>query len=89
MGKVLHPSQPVMATGEIPQSSKTSKPRVGPIQLPWILLVKPPASLLRASTPPKPSLPVQALALLQPPTLLCGFTGVTACLWTPAGGGGP
>ena len=81
--KVLHPSQPVMATGEIPQSSKTSKPKAGPIQLPQILSVKPPASLPKASTPPKPSLPVQALALVQPPTLPCSFMGVMASLWTP------
>ena len=83
MEKVLHPSQPVMAAREIPQTSKTSKPRVGPIQLPQILPVKPPASLPKASTPPKPSSPVQALALIWPPTLLHGFAGVTACLQTP------
>ena len=81
--EVLHPSQPVMATGEIPQTSKTSKPRVGPIQLPWILPLKPPASPPKASTPPKPPLPVQALALIQPPTLPSGFAGGTACLQTP------
>ena len=34
-------------------------------------------------TPPKASLPVQALALIWPPTLPHGFAGVTACLWTP------
>ena len=71
------------ATGEIPQTSKTSKPRVGPIQLPRILPVKPPAYLPKASTPPKPSLPVQLLELVWPPTLLHGFAGVTACLQTP------
>ena len=81
--KVLHPSQPVMAAGEIPQSSKTSKPRMGQIQLPQILLVKPPASPLKASTPPKPSLPVQALALVWPRTLPHGFVGVMACLQMP------
>ena len=72
-----------MATGEIPQSSKTSKPKVEPIQLPQILLVKPPASQPKASTPPKPSSPVQALALVWPPTLLHSFVGVMACLQMP------
>ena len=32
--KVLHPSQPVVATGEIPQPSKALRPKVGPVQLP-------------------------------------------------------
>ena len=72
-----------MAAGEIPQSFKTLQPRAGLIQLPWILPVKPPASLPKASTPPKPSSPVQALALVWPPTVLHGFTGVMACLGTP------
>ena len=81
--KVLHLSRPVVATGEISKPSKALKPRVGPIQLPQIIPVKPPASPPKTSTPPKPSLPVQTLALIQPPTLLCSFAGVTACLWTP------
>ena len=81
--KGLHPFWPEMAAGEIPPTSKTSKPRVGPIQLPQILPVKPPASLPKASSPPEPSSPVQALALVWPPTLLLGFAGVMACLQTP------
>ena len=38
------------------------------------------ASPLKASTPPRPSSPVQVLALVQPPTLPCSFVGVMACL---------
>ena len=45
--------------------------------------IKPPVSPLRTPTPPKPSLPAQALALVWPPTLLHGFSGVTACLQMP------
>ena len=37
----------------------------------------------KTPTPPKSSLPVQALALVWPPTPLHGFAGVTACLQTP------
>ena len=81
--KDLHPSQPVVATGEISQPSKALRPRVGPIQLPCIVPVKPPASPTKTPTPPKPSSPVQALALIWPPTPLCSFAGVTACLQTP------
>ena len=58
--KVLHPSQPVVATGKISQPSKASRPRVGSIQLPQIVPAKPPASPLKTPTPPKPSSPLQA-----------------------------
>ena len=37
----------------------------------------------RLTPHPKPSLPVQALAVIRPTTPPCGFAGVTACLWTP------
>ena len=81
--KVLHPSQPVVATGEIPQPFKASRPKVGPVQLPQTLPVKPPASPPKTPTPHKCSLPVQALALILPQTLLHNFAGVTACLQMP------
>ena len=44
--------------------------------------IKPPVSPLRTPTPPQPSLPTQALALVQLPILLHGFSAVTACLCT-------
>ena len=81
--KVLHQSQTVVAAGEIPQPSKTSRPKVGSSQLSWMIPIKPPASPLKTPTPPKPSLPVQALALMQPPSPPHGFSGVMACLWMP------
>ena len=81
--KVLHPSQPVVAAGEMHQPSKASRPKVGSSQLSQMITIKPPASPPKTPTPPKPSLPVQALVLVQPPTLLCGFSGVMTCLWMP------
>ena len=81
--KVVHPSQPVVAAREIPQPSKASRPKVGSSQLSQMIPIKPPTSPLKAPTPPKPSSPVQALALVWPPTLLYGFSGVTACLQMP------
>ena len=81
--KVLHPSQPVVAAGEISQPSKASRPRVGPIQLPQTVPVEPPASLSKTPTRSKPSLPVQALAVIQPMTPPHGFAGMTGCVWTP------
>ena len=80
---VLYPSRPVVAAGEISKPSKASKPRVGPIQLPQTVPVKPPASLSKTPTPSKPSSPVQALAVVQPSTLPHGFARVTACLRMP------
>ena len=78
--KVLHPSQPVVAAGEIPQPSKILKPRVGSSQLPQMKPIKPPVFPPKTPTPPKPSSLVQALALVWLPTLPCSFAGVTACL---------
>ena len=37
----------------------------------------------RAPSPPKSPLPARTLALVRPPTLPRGFTGVVACLRTP------
>ena len=79
--KVLQPSQPVVSTGEIPQPSKTSKPKVGSSQLPQVIPIQHPVSPPKTPTPHKPSSLVQALALIQPPTPLCSFVGVTACMW--------
>ena len=81
--KVLHPSQPVVATGEIPQLARTSRLKVGSNQLSQMIPIKPPASPLGVPTPPQPLSPTQALALLQLPTPLHGFSGVMACLYMP------
>ena len=77
------PSQPVVATGEIPQTTRTPRLKVGSSQLSQMITIKLPVSPPRTPTPPQPSLLTQALALVWPPTLPCGFSGVTACLHTP------
>ena len=81
--KVLHPSQPVVATGEIPQLTRTLRLKVGSSQLSRMILIKLPVSPPRTPTPPQPSLSTQALALVWLPTPLHGFSGVMACLHTP------
>ena len=81
--KVLHPSQPVVATGEITQLTRTLRLKVGSNQLSQMIPIKLPVSPPRTPTLPQPSPPTQSLVLVQPPTLLHGFLGVTACLHTP------
>ena len=81
--KVLHLSQPVVAAGEIPQLTRTPRLKVGSSQLLRMILIKPPVSPPRTPTPPQPSLSTQVLALMQPPTPPCGFSGIMACLHTP------
>ena len=56
-GKSSASPQPVVATGEITQPSKSSRPRVRPIQLPWAGPAKPPASQSETPTPSKASSP--------------------------------
>ena len=73
----------VVAAGEIPQPTKTSRLKVGSSQLSWMIPIKLPASPPRTPTPPKPSSPAQALVSVWLPTLLHGFSGVTACLQMP------
>ena len=80
--KVLHPSWPVVAAGEIPPPSKTLRPKGGSSQLPQMIPIQHPVSPPKTPTPPKPSSLVQALALMQLSTLPHCFVGVTACLWT-------
>ena len=80
--KILHPSWPVLAAGEIPKPATMPKSegrirqltQTIPIILPLCL---PKAPSLLASSPP-----ARALALKRPPTLSQGFTRVTACLKT-------
>ena len=81
--KVLHPSRPVMATGDIPQLTRTPRLKVGLSQLSRMIPIKPPVSPPRTPTPPQPSPSTQALALVWLPTPPLGFSGVTACLHTP------
>ena len=45
--------------------------------------LSPPLKTPKASSLPRSPLPTKALALVRPPTLPCGFAGVTTCLRTP------
>ena len=56
---------------------------MGSNQISQMIPAKLPLSSLRTLTSPQPSLPTQALVLMQPLTLPCGFSEVTACLHTP------
>ena len=67
---ILHPSQPVISAGEVPWPTRT---------IPF----RPPPETPKASSPPRSPPLARALALVRPPTLPHGFTGVTACLRTP------
>ena len=73
----------MVAAGEIPQLTEALRLKVRSHQLSWMISIRPPASPPGTLTLPGPSLPSQVLALVQPPTLLHGFFGVTACFWTP------
>ena len=58
--KVLHPSQPVAATGEIPQPTRAPRPKVRTSQMSQLIPIKPPTSPLMTPTLPNPSPPAQA-----------------------------
>ena len=81
--KMLHPSQPVVAAGDIPQPARTPRLKVGSSQISQMIPIKPPVSPPRTPTPPQPSPSTQALALAWPPTLPHGFSGLMACLCAP------
>ena len=67
--KMLHPAQPVITTGEIPQPTWTSRLRGRTHLLSWMTPVRSPIHLPKAPSPPEPSPPARALALVRPPTL--------------------
>ena len=80
---VLHPSQPVHITREMPLPTSVPKPKGRS----WVLSRTTPAALPSCllRTPPVPmSSPLsKALALVRPPTPPRGFTDVTSCLKVP------
>ena len=78
--KVLHPSRPVITVGETPQPTWTSRLRGRSCQLSWMIPVKSPICLPKASSPAEPSPLARALMLVRPSTPPCGFAGVMACL---------
>ena len=81
--KIIHPSQLVLAAGEIPQSTTMPKVRGMARQLTQTIPINLPLGIMKAPLPLPSSPPARALVLRWPPTLPQGFTGVTACLKTP------
>ena len=81
--KILHPSRPVLATGEIPEPATMLKSKGRIRQLTQTIPIIPPLCLPKALSPPASSPPARALALKWLPTLPQGFTRVMACLKTP------
>ena len=80
---ILYPSQPVIAAGEIPWPTTVPRVRRRVLRNTRTIPFSPPTETPKASFPPRSPLPARALALVRPPTLPCGFTGVDACLRTP------
>ena len=81
--KIIHPSQPVLATREIPQPSTIPKVRGIVQQLTQMIPINLPLCVSKAPLPLPSPPPARALALRQPPTLPQGFARITACLKTP------
>ena len=80
---VLHPSQPVVATRDIPWPTRTPKSRVEGRQIPHMISMKLPVSLPKTPTQPQPSPSVHALTLAWPLTPPQGFARVITCLHVP------
>ena len=80
---VIHPSRPVVATGETPQPTAMPRAKRRTLQLSRTISISPPPKPPKAPLPPISPLPARMLALVRPPTLPRGFAGVVACLKTP------
>ena len=80
---ILHPSQPVIATGEVPQPTTAPQAKRRVLQTTRTIPFSPPPDTPKASSPLRSPLPARALALVRPPTLPHSFAGVAACLRTP------
>ena len=80
---VVHPSRPVVATGEIPQLTTALRAKRRALQLTQTTSISPPSNPPKAPLPPKSPLPARTLALVRLPTLPHGFARVVTCLRTP------
>ena len=80
---VVHPSQPVVAAGEIPQLIAMPRMKKRALQPTQTTSISPPSDPPKAPLLPKSSPPARALALVRLPTPHCGFAGVTTCLKSP------
>ena len=81
--RMLHPSQPVVAAGETPQPTQTSRLRGRSCLYSWMKPVKSPIHLPEVPSPSEPSPSAKVVALVKPSTLPCSFEGVMACLKMP------
>ena len=79
---VVHLSQPVVATGEIPQPTAILRLRRRALQLTRTISISPSPNPPKAPLPPKSPLTARALALVRLPTPPRGFAGIVACLKT-------
>ena len=80
---ILYPSQPVIATGEIPQPNTVPRVRRRVLRTTRTIPFSPPTETPKASFPLRSPPLARGLALVRPPTPPCSFTGVAACLRTP------
>ena len=79
---VIHPSQPVVATGETPQPTTTLRAKRRTHQLSRTISISPPPKPPKAPLPPRSPLPARTLALVRLPTPPHGFAWVVTCLKT-------
>ena len=79
---VVHPSQPVVATGETPQPTTTPRVKRRALQLTRTISINPPPKPPKAPSPPRAPPPARTLALVRPPTPPHGFARVVTCLKT-------
>ena len=79
---IIHPSQPVLATWEIPQPTSTPRPKGRALQPARTTSISTRSSLPKAPLLPKSPLPARALALVRLPMPPHGFARVAACLKT-------
>ena len=80
---ILHPSQPVIATGKVPRPTTALQTKKRVLQTTRTIPFSPPPKTPKASSPLWLPPPARALALVRPPTPPCSFAGVAACLRTP------
>ena len=80
---VVHPSPPVVATGETPQLTTMPRAKRRALQLTRTISISPSSNPPKAPSPPKSPLPARTLALVRLSTLPRGFAGVVTCLKTP------
>ena len=77
---VIHPSQPVVATGETPQLTTMLRAKRRTLQVSRTISISPPPKPPKAPLPPRSPLSARTLALVRLPTPPRGFGRVVTCL---------